>query len=38
MLQVLQHLEDRYGGIQAYMRTIGLTDEQIESLRTAALE
>jgi len=37
MLQVLQHLE-RYGGIQAYMRTIGLTDEQIESLRTAALE
>ena len=38
MLQVLQHLGDRYGGIQAYMRTIGLTDEQIESLRTAALE
>jgi protein-tyrosine phosphatase len=38
MLQVLQHLEDRYGGIQVYMRTIGLTDEQIESLRTAALE
>ena len=38
MRLVLQHLEDRYGGVQAYMRTIGLTDEQIESLRVAALE
>ena len=38
MLLALQHLEDRYGGVQAYLRTIGLTDEQIESLRTAALE
>ena len=38
MVLVLQHLEDRYGGVPAYMKTIGLTDEQIESLRRAAVE
>ena len=38
MRLVLQHLEDRYGGVRGYLKTIGLTDEQIESLRRAALE
>ena len=38
MRLVLQHLKNRYGGVRGYMRTIGLSDEQIESLRSAALE
>ena len=38
MLLVLQHLEERYGGVPGYMRTIGLTEEQIEGLRRAAVE
>ena len=38
MRLVLQHLKNRYGGIRGYMRTIGLSDEQIDSLRSAALE
>ncbi len=38
MRLVLKHLNDRYGGVPGYMRAIGLTDDQIESLRNAALE
>ena len=38
MVRVLQHLNDRYGGVQGYMRAIGLSDEQIEALRSAAVE
>ena len=33
MLGVLRHLDDRYGGVEGYVSAIGLTDEQIESLR-----
>ena len=38
MVLLLKHLNDRYGGVQAHMRTIGLTDEQSESLRRAVVE
>ena len=38
MRLVLKHLNDRYGGVPSYLRAIGLTDDQIESLRNAALE
>ena len=34
----LKHLNDRYGGVPGYMRAIGLTDDQVESLRAAAVE
>jgi protein-tyrosine phosphatase len=35
MVTTLQHLETEYGGIEAYVRTIGLSEAQIERLRTA---
>ena len=38
MRLVLKHLNDRYGGVPGYLRAIGLTDDQIESLRAAAVE
>ena len=38
MLMMLQHLAEKYGGIEAYMRTIGVTDGQIGSLREAIVE
>ena len=38
MRLVLQHLNDRYGGVPGYLRAIGLTDDQIESLRASAVE
>ena len=34
----LKHLNDRYGGVPGYLRAIGLADDQIESLRAAAVE
>lgn len=34
MQVTLQHLEDRYGGIDAYVRTIGLNAAEIEHLRS----
>jgi len=33
MHNMLRHLEDRYGGAESYLRSIGLTDEQIERLK-----
>ena len=38
MLITLQHLEQSYGGVEGYMRSIGLQEEQIDSLRTAIVE
>ena len=38
MRGVLRHLDDRYGGVEGYARTIGLTPEQIESLREGLVE
>ena len=38
MIKTLQHLDDRYGGIEGYVRAIGLSDEQVESLRDALVE
>ena len=38
MRLVLKHLNDRYGGVPGYLRAIGLTDDQIESLRASAVE
>jgi protein-tyrosine phosphatase len=35
MMKTLQHLDDGYGGVEEYMQAIGLSDEQIESLRGA---
>jgi protein-tyrosine phosphatase len=35
MVTTLQHLETEYGGIEAYVRTIGLSEAQIEHLRAA---
>jgi protein-tyrosine phosphatase len=38
MLKVLKHLDDSYGGVEAYCRTTGLTDDQIASLRNVLVE
>ena len=35
MLKVLEHLDEGYGGVEAYCRTTGLTDNQITGLRSA---
>ena len=38
MARVLQHLQDNYGGVEAYMRTVGLQDEQLQRLRSGLLD
>ena len=38
MRMTLRHLEERYGGIEGYVRAIGLTTDHIESIRAAMLE
>ena len=38
MLKVLDHLDERYGGVEAYCRATGLTNDQITSLRNALVE
>ena len=38
MMKTLRHLDEKYGGVPEYMQTIGLSDEQIESLRNALVE
>ena len=38
MLEMLQHIEARYGGIEAYALDGGLTQHQIDMLRSALLE
>lgn len=37
MITTLQYLDEKYDGIEAYVRSIGLSDEQIECLRTALI-
>jgi protein-tyrosine phosphatase len=37
MLLTLDHVENAYGGVEGYVRTIGLTDKQIARLRDALL-
>ncbi|HEX8919146.1 MAG TPA: tyrosine-protein phosphatase, partial [Chloroflexota bacterium] len=37
MLDVLAHLDERYGGTEAYLRDGGVTTEEIESLRRRLL-
>ena len=38
MLRVLGHLDERYGGIEEYVRQIGLGQTQIDGLRAALVE
>jgi protein tyrosine/serine phosphatase len=38
MLAVLQHLEDQYGGAEAYLRQGGLGDNQLSALRARLVE
>lgn len=38
MVRVLDHLNERYGGIEAYTRTTGLNSQQISALRAALVE
>ncbi len=37
MEQTLQHIDERYGGIDAYVRAIGLQSEQIDRLQRRLL-
>ena len=38
MLKMLEHLDERYGGVEAYARSTGLSDDQIASIRNALVE
>ena len=38
MLKVLNHLDERYGGVEEYASAIGLTSDQIGSLRRALVD
>ena len=38
MLRVLRHLDDRYGGFEKYVRSIGVTPAEIEAIRTGLVE
>ena len=38
MSRVMRHLHDEYGGVESYMRSVGLQHEQIERLRSALLD
>ena len=38
MVGTLKHLEERYGGVEGYVRSAGLSPEQIETLRQAVVE
>ena len=38
MLETLRYIDERYGGIEGYVRDGGLTQEQIDRLRIALLE
>ena len=38
MERTLQHLSDKYGGIESYVRHIGLTDAQINDIRNMLRE
>jgi protein tyrosine/serine phosphatase len=33
MLRVLEHLDEKYGGVEAYLRSGGMTDDQLSALR-----
>ena len=38
MVQVLRHLDDRYGGVESYVREIGVAESEIEAIRTSLVE
>lgn len=38
MVEVLQYLEDKYGGIEGYVREIGVETEELQALREAVVE
>jgi protein-tyrosine phosphatase len=38
MLKVLDYVDERYGGVEPYVRTIGLNNGQIDSIRAALVE
>ena len=38
MLDTLEYLEDRHGGIEAYVRSCGVTDDDIAALRAALVK
>lgn len=38
MQATLAYLEEKYGNVQAYLQTLGLTDEHLESLRSSLVE
>ncbi len=38
MLSVLRHLDDRYDGIESYVREIGVTQPEIEAIKTGLVD
>ena len=38
MLNVLRHLDDRYGGIENYVREIGVTSDEIAAIKTGLVD
>ena len=37
MLDTLDYLDDRHGGVEGYVKSVGVTDEQIATLLDALL-
>ncbi len=38
MTRVLEHIDRRYEGLEGYVRTIGLTDAEVDAIKTAFVE
>ena len=36
--RTLDHLDEKYGGVEGYLHDVGITDEQIEAIRSAMVE
>jgi hypothetical protein len=32
MITVIRHVEEQYGGVREYLRSVGLTDTEIDAL------
>jgi protein tyrosine/serine phosphatase len=38
MLEMLEHLNERYGGAESYLRSVGVTQEQLDRIKTRLVE
>lgn len=38
ILELLDHINDKYGSLEGYFKSIGLTEEELESIRTNLMQ